>query len=631
MSLSTRFLRHKVVLLVALTLAMMAVLAAPSFAASPSAAAFSASSLSTPSLSAASAGYTSIKVSWTAVQNAAGYRLYRATSASGSYTKVADFAILSFVDGGRVTGKTYYYRVRAYELSGSTKVFGAYSATKSAKAVPSAVGGITSTKTSATSIALKWPKATGDSGYEVYYATAAAGPYSFRKRTTVNSLADSGLTTERTYYYKIRAYHVEGTSRVRGPFSGIVAMGLHAKWSRVDVGNVIASGQSLSSPRSQYSLTMQSDGNLVLRYVSSGRAIWASGTNGHSGARAMLRHDGDFVVLGADGKTLWHSATSGRSSAYVRLQDDGNLVVYYAGGAKGISGINTVLKAGDRLHPSQYLNSADGRYRLIMQSDGNLVLYDLSQDPDKALWATATTGNNYAVMQGDGNFVVYRSGGTALWASGTNGSSGAWLAVQNDGNVVLYNGAAVWSWRSGKIGAGPIFPVNLSAGQWYGLTYAGHEIYGNNQYSAIDLNMAGDADHSQNIYAIEDGTVYLEDNSVWIQHSKPLVLKNGTTIGTWISLYGHLAKNGSLVNGASVKKGAVLGTVSNSGADNSHLHFVICRNWNNDRASAISPYWLSGAYSANKALYADDQYGTRVDGTEPGLYDNRIFSTPPTQ
>lgn len=72
-----------------------------------------------------------------------------------------------------------------------------------------------------------------------------------------------------------------------------------------------------------------------------------------------------------------------------------------------------------------------------------------------------------------------------------------------------------------------------------------------------------------------------------------------------------------------------------------HLHFVLYRNNANDTRSAISPWWLPGFYSMAKfwepgfyvrssmELYADDQDGNRVDGGEPGLYENRIFSAAP--
>jgi hypothetical protein len=98
--------------------------------------------------------------------------------------------------------------------------------------------------------------------------------------------------------------------------------------------------------------------------------------------------------------------------------------------------------------------SCDGRFGLIMQTDGNLVLYEgpcVGTKCGTPLWASNTVGcGGCAAMQEDGNLVVYdgagRLSGHASWASGTNGNSGAVLALQNDGNLVIYSGSTpIWA------------------------------------------------------------------------------------------------------------------------------------------------------------------------------------------
>jgi hypothetical protein len=98
---------------------------------------------------------------------------------------------------------------------------------------------------------------------------------------------------------------------------------------------------------------------------------------------------------------------------------------------------------------NQYIRSADGRYRFVMQQDGNLVLYG----PSGPLWASNTVGRGAtrAVMQGDGNLVLYTSTGKPVWASNTELHYHAYLVVQNDGNVVIYEGSKPL-WATGTDG-----------------------------------------------------------------------------------------------------------------------------------------------------------------------------------
>jgi len=102
------------------------------------------------------------------------------------------------------------------------------------------------------------------------------------------------------------------------------------------------------------------------------------------------------------------------------------------------------LQPNEALQPNQSRTSVDGRFTLIYQSDGNLVLYG----PSGWIWASNTSGFSagQAIMQGDGNLVVYDAGGQWRWSSNTYGNNGAFLVVQSDGNLVIYRGGtALWA------------------------------------------------------------------------------------------------------------------------------------------------------------------------------------------
>ena len=104
------------------------------------------------------------------------------------------------------------------------------------------------------------------------------------------------------------------------------------------------------------------------------------------------------------------------------------------------------LESGQSLQVNESLTSAGGEHSLVLQEDGNLVLYTAGQEP---VWATGTDGQEVATatMQEDGNFVLYAPGGEAIWASGTDGSGGATLVLQDDRNLVIYDasGGPVWA------------------------------------------------------------------------------------------------------------------------------------------------------------------------------------------
>ncbi|MBG6119015.1 MULTISPECIES: hypothetical protein [unclassified Sphingobium] len=99
-----------------------------------------------------------------------------------------------------------------------------------------------------------------------------------------------------------------------------------------------------------------------------------------------------------------------------------------------------------QISTGQQINSPDGRFRLVQQTDGNLVLYFGAS----ALWASYAFGSNFTTyFQSDGNLVTYGPSGP-VWNSETN-AIGARLALQNDGNLVIYDldDRVVWATNTG--------------------------------------------------------------------------------------------------------------------------------------------------------------------------------------
>lgn len=98
------------------------------------------------------------------------------------------------------------------------------------------------------------------------------------------------------------------------------------------------------------------------------------------------------------------------------------------------------------------LKSANGKFTVVMQGDGNLVGYKAD---GKAFWAKGYQSNPkqpyQLVMQGDGNLVVIDSTGKPTWSAGKNGNIPPYrFIVQDDRNLVVYDGNNKPLWASGS-------------------------------------------------------------------------------------------------------------------------------------------------------------------------------------
>jgi len=115
------------------------------------------------------------------------------------------------------------------------------------------------------------------------------------------------------------------------------------------------------------------------------------------------------------------------------------------------------LITGQPLMVNTKLNSDNGDYYLIVETDGNLCLYG----PSGVYWCAMTQnpiGGGLLVLQKDGNLVVKNKEDETEWSSKTHpyfnskfasgkGNKPKKLALENDGRLALYNkkGKVVWT------------------------------------------------------------------------------------------------------------------------------------------------------------------------------------------
>jgi hypothetical protein len=112
----------------------------------------------------------------------------------------------------------------------------------------------------------------------------------------------------------------------------------------------------------------------------------------------------------------------------------------------------TSLGVGGVLAAGESLKSPDGRTALVLQTDGNLVVYGPNSS---VLWNAGTQGRGgtYLVLQGDGNLVLYTAANGVVWHNGAYGLGGTHLEMQDDGNLVLYTptNGVVWHTNSNTV------------------------------------------------------------------------------------------------------------------------------------------------------------------------------------
>lgn len=215
--------------------------------------------------------------------------------------------------------------------------------------------------------------------------------------------------------------------------------------------------EAIFSPNGLYRLTLQGDGNLVLRNTATGSPIWSTGTHDTGANRFVIQSDGNLVLYDTvEGTAVWASNTVGSEFESLRLFDDGSLILFQDGanvwsvndsGANDRDLLRSNFVIGEEMVPGRGIFSSNGAYNLKLQGDGNFVLYDRVNGG--ATWAsnTHTTNADLLTMEDSGNVILLDSAtGVVEWETGTEDIGANQLTVSDSGEVqVLASGLVVWS------------------------------------------------------------------------------------------------------------------------------------------------------------------------------------------
>jgi len=148
-------------------------------------------------------------------------------------------------------------------------------------------------------------------------------------------------------------------------------------------GQSLTPGQTLQSDYGVYTLTMQSDGNVVLRNNAS-TPLWRTGTGGNQFVPRdfIMQTDGNLVLYDTSGQPHWASKTPGNPGAFLNVQDDGNLVVYRAGSTTQTAD-NALWASGTNVPPPLTLAAVVDNGAMLDVGDVDLdyLSYDMLFNP----------------------------------------------------------------------------------------------------------------------------------------------------------------------------------------------------------------------------------------------------------
>jgi hypothetical protein len=154
---------------------------------------------------------------WSSVSGATGYRLDVSTSSSfASYTTWDAGNVTSRIMGGLSASTIYYYRVRAYNATGTSGNSNVISVKTLALVSPLAPTANAATKVWGSWFTGNWSSVSGATGYRLDVSTSSSfssyvSGYQSLNVGNVISQTVSGLSPSKAYYYRVRAYNGAGT------------------------------------------------------------------------------------------------------------------------------------------------------------------------------------------------------------------------------------------------------------------------------------------------------------------------------------------------------------------------------------------------------------------------------------
>ena len=232
--------------------------------------------------------------------------------------KITNNSTTTFKKTGLKAGAVYKFRVRAYKMSGSTALYGNYSATVTARTNPSVIKGAKLGGRAADALRINWSKNVSADGYivEMYQGNKWVRVAKITNNSTT-TFKKTGLKAGAVYKFRVRAYKMSGSTALYGNYSATVT----ARTNPSVIKGVKLGGRAADALRINWSKNASADGYIVEMYKGGKwvrvAKIANSGTTTYrkAGLKACTAYKFRVKAYKMSGKTALYGAYSTTLSA----------------------------------------------------------------------------------------------------------------------------------------------------------------------------------------------------------------------------------------------------------------------------------------------------------------------------